>query len=241
MRARIRPYHARLRFEIERYGGTVEKFVGDAVMAVFGAPFAHEDDAERAVRAGLAILDAIAELNEADPVSTCGCGSASTPAKELLLADSPPERARALLVELGLVPGVRDDGYYIALLPELVRTVLALEEPELAARLVAGVESRTRLAEHGLCACRASLGESAGEYAEAAASYTAAAERWREFGNEPERAYALLGQGRCLRALGDAGADGPLVEARALFSSMHFAPAVTEVDRLLGSPEAAAL
>ena len=42
------------------YGGTVEKFVGDAVMAVFGAPVAHEDDAERAVRAGLAILEAIA-------------------------------------------------------------------------------------------------------------------------------------------------------------------------------------
>ena len=67
VRARIRPYHGRLRKEIERYGGTVEKFVGDAVMAVFGAPVAHEDDAERAVRAGLRILEAIAELNEADP------------------------------------------------------------------------------------------------------------------------------------------------------------------------------
>ena len=67
VRARIRPYHARLRQEIERYGGTVEKFIGDAVMAVFGAPVAHEDDAERAVRAGLRILEAIEELNEADP------------------------------------------------------------------------------------------------------------------------------------------------------------------------------
>src|SRR5262249_45490334 len=66
VRARIRPYHARLRSEIEAYGGTVEKFVGDAVMAVFGAPVAHEDDAERAVRAGLGIVDASAELNEAD-------------------------------------------------------------------------------------------------------------------------------------------------------------------------------
>jgi class 3 adenylate cyclase len=67
VQARIRPYHARLRQEIERYGGTVEKFVGDAVMAVFGAPVAHEDDPERAVRAGLRILEAIAELNDTDP------------------------------------------------------------------------------------------------------------------------------------------------------------------------------
>jgi class 3 adenylate cyclase/tetratricopeptide (TPR) repeat protein len=67
VRARIRPYHARLRTEIEAFGGVVEKFIGDAVMAVFGAPVAHEDDPERAVRAGLRILEAIADLNEADP------------------------------------------------------------------------------------------------------------------------------------------------------------------------------
>src|SRR5712692_1006678 len=66
VRARIRPYHERLRSELEGYGGTVEKFVGDAVMAVFGAPVAHEDDAERAVRAGLRILEAIEELNARD-------------------------------------------------------------------------------------------------------------------------------------------------------------------------------
>src|SRR6266496_3596381 len=62
VRARIRPYHARLRREIERYGGTVEKFIGDAVMAVWGAPVAHEDDAERAVRAGLDLVAAVAAL-----------------------------------------------------------------------------------------------------------------------------------------------------------------------------------
>src|SRR4029077_9385898 len=67
VRARIRPYHARLRREIEGFGGTVEKFIGDAVMAVFGAPVAHEDDSERAVRAGLRILEAITDLNEAEP------------------------------------------------------------------------------------------------------------------------------------------------------------------------------
>jgi class 3 adenylate cyclase/tetratricopeptide (TPR) repeat protein len=63
--ARLRLYHADLRREIERLGGTVEKFIGDAVMAVFGAPIAHEDDPERAVRAGLGILQAIQNLNAA--------------------------------------------------------------------------------------------------------------------------------------------------------------------------------
>jgi class 3 adenylate cyclase/tetratricopeptide (TPR) repeat protein len=55
--ALLSAYHARVKQELERFGGTVEKFVGDAVMALFGAPTAHEDDPERAVRAALAIRD----------------------------------------------------------------------------------------------------------------------------------------------------------------------------------------
>jgi class 3 adenylate cyclase/tetratricopeptide (TPR) repeat protein len=66
VRAILAPYHDRLRQELEGRGGTVEKFIGDAVVGVFGAPAAHEDDQERAVRAALAIQEAIAELNEAD-------------------------------------------------------------------------------------------------------------------------------------------------------------------------------
>ena len=57
----LQPYHERLRTELERHGGTVEKFIGDAVMAVFGAPVVHEDDPERAVRAALAIRDGIGD------------------------------------------------------------------------------------------------------------------------------------------------------------------------------------
>jgi class 3 adenylate cyclase len=67
VRAFLSPYFARVRKEIEACGGVVEKFIGDAVMAVFGAPLAHGDDPERAVRAALAIRDAVAELNGADP------------------------------------------------------------------------------------------------------------------------------------------------------------------------------
>ena len=59
VRAIQAPYFARVRAAIESYGGTVEKFIGDAVMAVFGAPVAHGDDPERAVRAALAILEGV--------------------------------------------------------------------------------------------------------------------------------------------------------------------------------------
>ena len=67
VRAILTPYFARVRSEIEAFGGTVEKFIGDAVMAVFGAPVAHGDDPERAVRAALAMCAAVEELNCSDP------------------------------------------------------------------------------------------------------------------------------------------------------------------------------
>src|SRR5262249_55393969 len=58
----LQVYHREAKQCIEQYGGVVEKFIGDAVMAVFGAPIAHGDDAERAVRAGLRVLEAIGKL-----------------------------------------------------------------------------------------------------------------------------------------------------------------------------------
>jgi class 3 adenylate cyclase len=67
VRAMLAPYYALVRQQLEQRGGTVEKFIGDAIMAVFGAPAVHEDDPERAVRAALAIREALAESNARHP------------------------------------------------------------------------------------------------------------------------------------------------------------------------------
>jgi class 3 adenylate cyclase/tetratricopeptide (TPR) repeat protein len=91
VRGLLSPYYARLRHELERHGGTVEKFIGDAVVALFGAPVAHEDDPERAVRAALAIREAIAELNEADPTLELEARIAVNTGEALVALSSRPE------------------------------------------------------------------------------------------------------------------------------------------------------
>jgi class 3 adenylate cyclase/tetratricopeptide (TPR) repeat protein len=63
VREALQIYHSEAKRRIEHYGGVLEKFIGDAVMAVFGAPVSHGDDAERAVRAGLHVLAGIGDLN----------------------------------------------------------------------------------------------------------------------------------------------------------------------------------
>jgi class 3 adenylate cyclase/predicted ATPase len=66
VRARIVPYHASVRSELERHGGSFEKFSGDAALALFGTPTAHEDDPIRAVSAALAVRRSISKLNAED-------------------------------------------------------------------------------------------------------------------------------------------------------------------------------
>src|SRR5258705_9295910 len=62
VRRRVSQFFEQVSHCIVTHGGIVEKFAGDAVMAAFGVPLAHEDDAERAVRAGLATLERVSEL-----------------------------------------------------------------------------------------------------------------------------------------------------------------------------------
>jgi hypothetical protein len=157
-----------------------------------------------------------------------------------VLARSRPEQAKTLLTELGDIPQIKHERYYISLLPESVRCALDTGDTQIATRLIDVVEPRTPLYEHSLHAARAQLAEANGDTIEAAKLYAQAALRWNEFENVPEHARALLGQGRCLLALGDAGAEVPLGEARDLFASMGYKPALTETKELLARAVAGA-
>src|SRR2546429_127035 len=92
---------------VGRYGGTVDKFIGDAVVAVWGTPTAHEDDAERAVRAGFDLTDAVAalgkQLNGAPLALRAAVGSGQAagvigPAGQGMGAADPRKRARLICI-----------------------------------------------------------------------------------------------------------------------------------------------
>lgn len=89
-------YYATVREVLERFGGSVAKYIGDAVFAVFGAPRAHEDDPVRAVRAALATLDAVAELNARDPELDLHVHIGVTTGEALVTLDPDPERDEGL-------------------------------------------------------------------------------------------------------------------------------------------------
>ena len=145
-----------------------------------------------------------------------------------------PERATEALGELDRRTGPRETAYFARFMAGMVRVALAAERPDLAHRLTDEMEPRYPLEEHALHTGRAQLAEHAGEHSDAARLYADAAAGWRSFGNIPEEAYALLGHGRCLRALAAEGADVPLRDARVLFASMGFKPALAEAEKLLG-------
>jgi tetratricopeptide (TPR) repeat protein len=158
-------------------------------------------------------------------------------ATQLLLALGQREQAHALLEELdqlGRAAAEPSSG-----LPSVLRTALALEDQPLAQRLTERIEPITPWHEYALASAQAQLAEAAGDRA-AAELYKEAADRWHGFGNVPELAYALLGQGRCLASLGRPEAEEPLREAKELFTSMGYKPALAETDALLAETAAAA-
>ncbi|MFL5736859.1 MAG: ATP-binding protein, partial [Actinomycetota bacterium] len=88
-------YYGEVSARIERFGGAIEKYVGDAVMAVFGAPIAHSDDAERAVRASLSVLEGVDELNERHPNLELQVRAAVCTGEAMVALDAAPADALA--------------------------------------------------------------------------------------------------------------------------------------------------
>jgi len=145
-----------------------------------------------------------------------------------------PDQAAELLVEIDTNPVNREDPQYATCLPMMVRTALSLDKLELARRLVANVEPRHPITEHALTTATAALAEANGDHQTAADGYADAAQRWQAFGVTTEQAFALLGQGRCLVALGrPADATQPLLRARDIFQKLQATPALAETDALL--------
>ncbi|HEX8100536.1 MAG TPA: AAA family ATPase [Actinomycetota bacterium] len=91
VQAALRLYYQRARQEIEALGGVVEKFIGDAVVGVFGVPASREDDAERAVRAALRIILGIDELNAAHPELDLAVRAAVNTGEAIVAVDARPE------------------------------------------------------------------------------------------------------------------------------------------------------
>jgi class 3 adenylate cyclase len=143
-------------------------------------------------------------------------------------------KATKLIAEIEANPGAREDPYYANLLAALVRTAATLGDRELALRLVLGVEATNPQAECALAAANAVIAEGRCDLDAAAAGHADAVDRWRRFGVVPEQAFALLGQGRCLVALGRyTDATQPLRRARDIFQKLQAAPALAETDTLL--------
>ena len=97
VQSRLRPYHDAVRGEIESFGGVVEKFIGDAVVGMFGAPVAHGDDAERAVRAALAVRDTIAAMDEADKRLDLKVRIGVNTGEALVIVDARPALGEAMV------------------------------------------------------------------------------------------------------------------------------------------------
>jgi tetratricopeptide (TPR) repeat protein len=142
-------------------------------------------------------------------------------------------RAIELLREFAQAP--RRSGFqgYEELIPQLMRFALSCGETGLAERLIVGIEPDLPLLEHLLVTGRALLREARGER-DAVTDFADAATRWHDFGVPYEEAQALLGQGRCLAALGRMPeAATPLAAAREIFARLGAKPALAETDALL--------
>ena len=198
----------------------------------------------------------VAEAHLARALCETGDVEQATARAERALADSPEasqpdlvDATMAAVIQVMVEAGRRDDatallrrraeertilgGTAATALPLLTRSALLLGDRALAERLCEDVEPLYPVHEAGLAAAGAQLLEASGALRPAADASRDAGERWRALGAALEHAYAVLGAGRCLAALGDPSAEATLVEARRLFAGMGAGPRVQECDALL--------
>jgi class 3 adenylate cyclase/tetratricopeptide (TPR) repeat protein len=127
---------------------------------------------------------------------------------------------------------------YAAFLGAMVRVAVMAGDASLGERLADLLEPRSPHAEDARVAAEAILAEARNDLARAADAYREAAGRWGRFGVVPERAYALLGEARCLMQLSRGGeAIQPLHEAHQIFQRLEAAPALAQVEVLLRDTE----
>jgi tetratricopeptide (TPR) repeat protein len=138
---------------------------------------------------------------------------------------------------------LRSEGgfWWAEFLPLALRIALAGDDHTLAERLADTIEPRQPLSQHAIVAAQALLAEAHGDYETASAAFAEAASRWHDFAVVYEEAYSLLGQGRCLVALGRAPEAAPVLEqARAIFARLEAKPALEETDAALARVGASA-
>jgi class 3 adenylate cyclase/tetratricopeptide (TPR) repeat protein len=139
-----------------------------------------------------------------------------------------------LLDEWATMPRTYDSPGNVERVPEAMRMAIAGGNRVLAASFVEGMASRFPVEENVLASAHALLTEHRGEHGEAAAGFAGAAARWHDFGVPYEEGHALLGQGRCLVALGRAPeAAARLAAAREIFARLGARPALAETEAVL--------
>jgi class 3 adenylate cyclase len=150
----IRAYHESCATVINRWDGHVAKYMGDGVLAYFGWPRAHEDDAERAVRAGLELAEAVGRLGEAEAEPNMARSASSD--RWVALRSTQPTGVATLAARVGIATGLVMVGEVIGEGVAQEQTVVG-ETPNLAARLQAlaapGVSSSARRPAGSWVAC----------------------------------------------------------------------------------------
>jgi hypothetical protein len=107
LRELIGDYHRAVSATVGRFEGFVAKYMGDGVLVYFGYPQAHEDDAERAVRAGLAVIEAVGRLATPEPLKVrLGIATGLTVVGDLIGEGAAQERGVAVISERGVMPSL---------------------------------------------------------------------------------------------------------------------------------------